>query len=204
MNEAGWRTTLIVPEHALFGRELSSFSLTYQTNTSRFCCTASASSCMFTENGNACSRFSRQFHLVTTKIYRSEIPYCPKRPIQRTDVPSSHYRPVASPCGIKMKHTLQACAAANGLLACVPFARGEAKQHAPWELERYERQGKTLYHKTVQLLLSGRSVVPRSAPLRSALLRLVRVSAALLRLAPLRSLSLRFASLRSVSLRSAI
>src|SRR5258708_22197019 len=97
MNEAGWRTTLIVPEHALFGRELSSFSLTYQTNTSRFCCTASASSCMFTENGNACSRFSRQFHLVTTKIYRSEIPYCPKRPIQRTDVPSSHYT-----CGLHL------------------------------------------------------------------------------------------------------
>jgi len=65
-------------------------------------------------------------------------------------------------------------------------------------------KGRLFPNKTVQLLLSGRSVVPRSAPRRSALLRLARVSAALLRLAPLRSLSLRFASLRSVSLRSAI
>ncbi len=65
-------------------------------------------------------------------------------------------------------------------------------------------KGRLFPNKTVQLLLSGRSVVPRSAPRRSALLRLVRVSAALLRLAPLRSVSLRLAPLRSVSLRSAI
>jgi hypothetical protein len=39
-----WHTTLIVPEHALFVRELSWFSLTYQMNTSCSCFTASASS----------------------------------------------------------------------------------------------------------------------------------------------------------------
>ena len=130
MNEAGWRTTLIVHEDAEAVQQKRDVFVWYVRENEDNSLPNNACSGTFTENGNACSRFSRQFNLVSTKIYRSEIPYCPKRPIQRTDVPSSHYT-CASTCGIKMKHTLQACAAANGLLAGVPFARGEDMQHAP-------------------------------------------------------------------------
>src|SRR6266567_1015113 len=70
-------------------------------------------------------------------------------------------------------------------------------------------KGRLFPNKTVQLLLSGRSVVPRSAPRRSALLRLALERCALerfapLRFAPLRSISQSVAFRRSASLRLAL
>jgi hypothetical protein len=86
----------------------------------------------------------------------------------------------------------------RGGSSCSPWA---LMRPCSWSAQR--GKGRLLPKKTGQLLLAGSSVLPRSAPLRSAPLRFVLVRAALLRLAPLRSVSLRLAPLRVVSLRLA-